>query len=64
MKTTENQIKPDWLTRKEVASILRISKHTVRHWELRGLLTPARINGRTLRYRRNEVENLLDEGAR
>lgn len=47
------------LTRSEVAERLRVCRHTVRLYELRGYLSPIRITARTLRYRAAEVEDLL-----
>jgi excisionase family DNA binding protein len=50
-------IKP-LLSTEEVATILRVSRRTVRLWSARGLLTPVRI-GRQLRFRQSDVVTLI-----
>lgn len=46
---------------RQVLSIFGICRHTLQRWELRGLLVPLRINSRLLRYRRSQVERLLQQ---
>lgn len=47
-----------WLTKKEVASILSISTITVDDWSKKGILNPFRIGNR-IRFDRKQVEQAL-----
>ncbi len=49
------------LTRGEVASIFKVTKHTIRMFERRGQLTAVRINPRVVRYELAAVQRLRDE---
>jgi DNA-binding transcriptional MerR regulator len=51
------------LTRREVADIFRVTTHTIRMWELRDLIPTIRQNARVIRYRRSDVEKLIEEGS-
>ena len=51
----------EMLTRGEVASIFKVTKHTVRMFERRGQLTAVRINPRVVRYELAAVQRLRDE---
>jgi predicted DNA-binding transcriptional regulator AlpA len=54
---------PEYLTRKEVCDLFRISLPTLHDWERQGVIIPpkVRLNGR-VRYRRDEVQTALDKG--
>jgi predicted site-specific integrase-resolvase len=49
-----------WLKRAEVAALARVSTHTIRAYEIRGVLRPVRINARTIRYKAADVQKLLN----
>ena len=55
--------KDELMTGRQVAATFQLCRHTIRRWELRGLLKPLRFNSRVLRYRRSEVQRLLQEIA-
>jgi DNA-binding transcriptional MerR regulator len=48
----------EYITRDEVAKIFRVSKQTVRSWELRGMLPRIKFNRRVVRYRCADVERM------
>ena len=50
---------PQVVSRHQAATALGVCKHTVRRWELAGLIVPIRINARLLRYRVTDIERLL-----
>lgn len=51
-----------YLTLYEVAAILHISPHTLRHWRMAGKgPIPIKLEGRMLRFDRAEVERWLEE---
>ena len=47
------------LTRKEIARIFGVHPGSVKRWDKAGKITPIRINARTIRYSRAEVEALI-----
>jgi len=49
---------PEYLTRDEVASILKISMSTISDWNKKGILNPYRL-GNTIRYKSNEIDQAL-----
>ena len=51
------------LTRREAAERLRISLSTLERWERTGRLTPTRLSPGVVRYRRADIERLIEEGA-
>ena len=60
MKPTLPLAKPETLlSRADVASLLGVTKHTIRMYERRGLIRALRINQRTVRYERTAVQALL-----
>jgi hypothetical protein len=62
MKPQPIQLAPtEMLTRGEVASIFKVTKHTVRMFERRGQLASVRINPRVVRYELAAVQRLRDE---
>jgi excisionase family DNA binding protein len=54
----------DLLTRAEVAALLGLKTQTVAKWALSGKHLPVvRIGGRIVRYKRSDVERLLDKSV-
>jgi predicted site-specific integrase-resolvase len=51
------------LTRKEVADWFDITGHTVRKWELDGLLPSVRTNRRVIRYRLSDCLKLIENST-
>jgi excisionase family DNA binding protein len=49
---------PTYLTREEVAEILKISMSTISEWNRKGILNPYRL-GNTIRYKSNELDKVL-----
>lgn len=49
---------PEYLTRKEVSEILKVSLVTLSDWNKKGILKPYRL-GNLIRYKRKEIENAL-----
>jgi hypothetical protein len=64
VKTTEPETSgSELVTRPQAARLLGYAgktSHTMRRLELRGLLTPVRITQRAIRYRRADIERLID----
>jgi hypothetical protein len=61
MKTTVlPQLPEQLLTRAQVAALFGVTKHTIRMFERRGLISALRINARLLRYRACDIRKLLD----
>jgi len=50
-------------TRKEAASLLRVSLSTLERWERSGRLAPVRLSPGTIRYRRDDIDQLLEASA-
>lgn len=60
MSHETSQAPPDGLvTRGEVATRLRVTKHTVRNMVKRGELTEIRLSSKLIRYAKSEVDALL-----
>ncbi|MCF1420319.1 helix-turn-helix domain-containing protein [Mangrovimonas futianensis] len=49
---------PEYLTRKEVAAILKVSLVTLSDWNSKGVLNPYRL-GNLIRYKRSEIDEAL-----
>lgn len=49
---------PEYLTRKEVAKILKVSLVTLTDWNKKGVLKPYRL-GNLIRYKREELDQAL-----
>jgi len=49
---------PEYLTRKEVSEILKVSLVTLSDWNKKGILKPYRL-GNLIRYKSKEIENAL-----
>jgi excisionase family DNA binding protein len=49
---------PEYLTRKEVAAILKVSLVTLSDWNKKGVLKPYRL-GNLIRYKTTEIEDSL-----
>ncbi|MGA0556041.1 helix-turn-helix transcriptional regulator [Larkinella sp. VNQ87] len=54
MMRITHQAPDEFLTREEVAALLKVSKVTIWNWDKKGLLKPYRL-GNHVRYKRNEV---------
>lgn len=52
---------PELMTTKEVAKFLRVSVETLADWRREGKLKSMRLNHRTVRISRSEVQRFLDE---
>jgi excisionase family DNA binding protein len=52
------QLQPEYLTRKEVAKILKVSLVTLTDWNKKGVLKPYRL-GNLIRYKRVELDQAL-----
>jgi len=50
----------EYLTRNEVAELLKINLSSVHNWTKKGILTSYQIGGRVY-YKRSEIENSIDE---
>lgn len=60
-KITQNfqpKKQPEYLTRKEVAKILKVSLVTLSDWNKKGVLKPYRL-GNLIRYKREEIDQAL-----
>jgi len=49
---------PEYLTRQEVSTILKVSLVTLSDWNKKGILKPYRL-GNLIRYKRNEIDQAL-----
>ncbi len=49
---------PEYLTREEVATILKISMSTISEWNKNGILNPYRL-GNLIRYKQSEIDQAL-----
>ena len=52
------QKQPEYLTRKEVAAILKVSLVTLTDWNKKGVLKPYRL-GNLIRYKSEEIDQAL-----
>ena len=52
------QKQPEYLTRKEVAKILKVTVVTLSDWDKKGVLKPYRL-GNLIRYKRDEIDQAL-----
>ena len=51
------------LTRSQVAEALQVHPRTIARWEEKGLLKPLKFSARCVRYRLQDVEQLVEELA-
>ena len=51
---------PELMTTREVAAVLRVDPRTIQRWAARGRLARVRLPTHTTRYRRCDVEALLE----
>ncbi len=61
-EVTENmktKLLEKYYSRREIAEKFSVDTGTIYRWELRGLLTPIRVNSRVIRYRESEVLALV-----
>ena len=62
--TSDTNHSGELLTEAEVAGILKMTIHTLRNWRVRSHGPPfIRISGRSIRYRRSDVEEWIEEQA-
>lgn len=54
----QSKKQPEYLTRKEVAKILKVSLVTLSDWNKKGVLKPYRL-GNLIRYKRAELDQAL-----
>lgn len=52
------------LTRTEVAMALRVHPRTLARWEEKGIIKPLKFSARSIRYRQEDVERLIEELAK
>lgn len=57
---SENSDNPEYLSRKEVAKLLKISLTTLNDWSKQGIVQSYRIGNRVL-YKRNEIESSISK---
>ena len=57
---SENSDNHDYLSRKEVAKLLKISLTTLNDWSKQGIVQSYRIGNRVL-YKRNEIEDSISK---
>jgi excisionase family DNA binding protein len=61
MKQKDNL--PEYLTLKEVTSLLKVHENTLRNWDKNGTLKAIRIGGRNIRrWKKEDVLKFLGEG--
>jgi excisionase family DNA binding protein len=53
-----------FFTAREAAEVLRIQPRTLAHWQKLGRVTPLRISGRGIRFKREEVLALVSSDPR
>lgn len=53
-------ITAEFLTRREVADIFRVSQHSIIRWERDGRLPAVRLGAGSVRYRRADVQAFLE----
>ena len=62
IQTLKEDFKPptlsEYLTRKEVSAILKVSEVTLIDWDKKGIIKPYRL-GNLIRYKSNELEQAL-----
>jgi len=58
-KSLEKERKPNYITRKEAATILGVTIGTINTWCKKGVLKPYRIGNR-VRFKRKEIEQALE----
>jgi excisionase family DNA binding protein len=57
-KNFQPVIPPEYLTRQETATILKVSVVTLSDWNKKGVLNPYRL-GNLIRYKRTEIDQAL-----
>jgi len=62
---TEKNELPEYLTLKEVTSLLKVHENTLRNWDREGRLKAIRIGGRNIRrWKKEDVMNFLEESSK
>jgi len=57
-KSLQSIEQPKYLTRDEVATILKTAMATISNWNRKGILNPYQL-GNTIRYKSNELDQVL-----
>lgn len=52
------------ISRKIAAEKIGVSTETLKRWEKRGLLRPIVFNTRLIRYRRTDIDRLVEQAAK
>jgi len=55
---TESQPQEEYLTRKELSKLFKVTLPTISDWSNKGILKPYRL-GKLVRFKRSEVDNAL-----
>lgn len=56
---------PEYLTLKEVTSLLKVHENTLRNWDNNGTLKAVRIGGRKIRrWKKDDVLKFLEESSK
>ena len=58
-ESKRNKTKTEWLSRKEIIKLLKVSEPTIIDWDKKGILKPYKIGNR-IRYKLSEIENVLE----
>lgn len=62
---SEKKELPEYLTLKEVTSLLKVHENTLRNWDREGRLKAIRIGGRNIRrWKKEDVLKFLDESSK
>ena len=59
---TNNSVQVGLISRRQAAEILGVTPKTIRRYEKSGRLTPIRLNNRVTRYRKEQLDELI-QGA-
>ena len=53
---------PEYMTLKEVASLLKVHENTLRNWDKNGTLKAIRIGGRKIRrWKKSDIQKFLED---
>ncbi len=63
MKAQEHPL-AELVSRKLAAEKIGVSTETLKRWERRGLLHPIIFNSRLIRYRRTDIDRLVEQAAK
>jgi predicted DNA-binding transcriptional regulator AlpA len=63
VKTIEPNSSPEFLSRRQIATLLGVSTETIKRRDKSGLLKSVRLNSRLIRYPRAEVDRMIKEAS-